>query len=130
MLNYKKLKYNLPKKQKGVTFLGMLFIGGILVFVALIVMTIFPAYTEFFSVKSVVQSMNKESLSSMSKKEIMDAFNRRASTSYITVVTGNDLSIDKAGSGETVVSVKYQVTKPLVGNVSMLLDFSASSSGK
>ena len=74
--------------------------------------------------------MNKESLSSMSKKEIMDAFNRRASTSYITVVTGNDLSIDKAGSGETVVSVKYQVTKPLVGNVSMLLDFSASSSGK
>lgn len=130
MPNYKKLKYNLPKKQKGVTFLGMLFIGGILVFVALIVMTIFPAYTEFFSVKSVVHSMNKESLSSMSKKEIMDAFNRRASTSYITVVTGNDLSIDKTGSGETVVSVKYQVTKPLVGNVSMLLDFSASSSGK
>lgn len=130
MPNYKKLKYNLPKKQKGATFLGMLFIGGILVFVALIVITIFPAYTEFFSVKSVVQSMNKESLSSMSKKEIMDAFNRRASTSYITVVTGNDLSIDKTGSGETVVSVKYQVTKPLVGNVSMLLDFSASSSGK
>ncbi len=130
MPNYKKLKYNLPNKQKGVTFLGMLFIGGILVFVALIVMTIFPAYTEFFSVKSVVHSMNKESLSSMSKKEIMDAFNRRASTSYITVVTGNDLSIDKTGSGETVVSVKYQVTKPLVGNVSMLLDFSASSSGK
>ena len=130
MPNYKKLKYNLPKKQKGATFLGMLFIGGILVFVMLIVITIFPAYTEFFSVKSVVQSMNKESLSSMSKKEIMDAFNRRASTSYITVVTGNDLSIDKTGLGETVVSVKYQVTKPLVGNVSILLDFSASSNGK
>ena len=130
MPNYKKLKYNLRKKQKGATFIGMLFIGGILVFVTLIVMTIFPAYTEFFSVKSVMQSMNKESLSTMSKKEIMDAFNRRASTSYISVVSGNDLSIDKTSTGETVVSVKYQVTKPLVGNVSILLDFSASSSGK
>ena len=130
MPNYKKLKYNLRKKQKGATFIGMLFIGGILVFVTLIVMTIFPAYTEFFSVKSVMQSMKKESLSTMSKKEIMDAFNRRASTSYISVVSGNDLSIDKTSTGETVVSVKYQVTKPLVGNVSILLDFSASSSGK
>ena len=130
MLNYKKLKYNLRKKQKGATFIGMLFIGGIFVIVALIVMTIFPAYMEFFSVKSVMQAMNKESLKSMSKKEIIDAFNRRASTSYISVVSGNDLSIDKTSTGEAVVSVKYQVTKPLVGNVSMLLDFSASSSGK
>lgn len=130
MLNYKKLKYNLRKKQKGATFIGMLFIGGIFVIVALIVMTIFPAYMEFFSVKSVMQAMNKESLKSMSKKEIIDAFNRRASTSYISVVSGNDLSIDKTSTGEAVVSVKYQVTKPLVGNASMLLDFSASSSGK
>ena len=41
-----------------------------------------------------------------------------------------DLSIDKNSSGETVVSVQYQVTKPLAGNISVLLDFSASSDGK
>lgn len=130
MLSYKNTQHNSLKKQKGATFIGMLFIGGILVFVALIVMTVFPAYTEFFSVKTVMKSMKTESLNSMSKKEIMDAFNRRASTSYVTVVTGKDLSIDKNSSGETVVSVQYQVTKPLAGNISVLLDFSASSDGK
>jgi hypothetical protein len=130
MLSYKNTQHNSLKKQKGVTFIGMLFIGGILVFVALIVMTVFPAYTEFFSVRTVMKSMNKESLSSMSKKDIMAAFDRRASTSYVTVVTGKDLSIDKNSSGETVVSVQYQVTKPLAGNISVLLDFSASSDGK
>ena len=130
MLSYKNKQHNSLKKQKGATFIGMLFIGGILVFVALMVMTVFPAYTEFFSVKTVMKAMKTESLNSMSKKEIMDAFDRRASTSYVTVVTGKDLSIDKNSSGETVVSVQYQVTKPLAGNISVLLDFSASSDGK
>ena len=130
MLSYKNTQHNSLKKQKGATFIGMLFIGGILVFVALMVMTVFPAYTEFFSVRTVMKSMKTESLNSMSKKEIMDAFDRRASTSYVTVVTGKDLSIDKNSSGETVVSVQYQVTKPLAGNISVLLDFSASSDGK
>ncbi len=128
MLNNKQL--NSAKHQKGVTLIGLLFISGILVFVALIVMTIFPAYTEYFSVKSVIKSMGQESLSTMSKKEIMDAFNRRANTSYVSVVTGNDLSIDKNSTGETVVSVQYQVLKPLAGNISILLDFSASSDSK
>ena len=123
MLSYKNTQHNSLKKQKGATFVGMLFIGGILVFVALIVMTVFPAYTEFFSVKTVMKSMKTESLNSMSKKEIMDAFNRRASTSYVTVVTGKDLSIDKNSSGETVVSVQYQVTKPLAGNISVFAGF-------
>ena len=125
-----KQSLNNPKHQKGVTFIGMLFMGGIFVFIALLVMTIFPAYTEYFSVKSVIQSMSKESLSTMSKKEIMESFNRRANTSYVTVVTGNDLSIDKNSAGETVVSVQYQVLKPLVGNISILLDFSASTDKK
>ena len=130
MLSYKNTQHNSLKKQKGATFIGMLFIGGILVFVALMVMTVFPAYTEFFSVRTVMKAMNTESLNSMSKKEIIDAFDRRASTSYVTVVTGKDLSIDKNSAGETVVSVQYQVTKPLAGNISVLLDFSASSDGK
>lgn len=130
MLNYKKIQHNSLNKQKGITFIGMLFTAGVLVFVALIAMTVFPAYTEYFSVKTVIKAMNKESLNSMSKKDIIDAFNRRASTSYVTVVTGNDLTIDKNSAGETVVSVQYQVTKPLAGNVSVLLDFSASSDGK
>jgi hypothetical protein len=38
--------------------------------------------------------------------------------------------IEKDDSGSTVVSVQYRVIKPLVGNVSVILDFAASSSAK
>lgn len=116
------------KKQAGATLLGMLFVGAAIVFVALIAMKIFPAYQEFFSVKTVIRTMNKESLSAMSKKEIQDSFNKRADTGYITVIKGSDLTIDKNAAGETVVSAQYQVTTPLFGNISVLMDFDTASS--
>jgi hypothetical protein len=118
------------KKQVGATFIGMVIVGAAVVFVALIAMKMFPAYQEYFSVKTIVRALNKEPLSSMSKKEIQDSFNRRANTGYVTVVTGTDLILDKNGSGETVASVQYQVIKPLFGNVSVLIDFATSSDGK
>ena len=118
------------KKQAGATLLGMLFVGGMLFFVALIAMKIFPAYQEYFSVKTVIRAMNKESLSGMSKKEIQDSFDKRANTSYVTVVKGTDIIIDKNSAGEAVVSVQYQVITPLFGNISVLMDFNATTDGK
>ena len=74
--------------------------------------------------------MNKESLNDMSKKEIQDSFNKRADTSYVTVIHGSDLIIGKNSAGETTVSAQYQVITPLFGNISVMMDFDASADGK
>jgi hypothetical protein len=121
---------NNRKTQGGATLLGMLIVGAMIVFVALIVMKMVPAYTEYFSVKQALKAMKQESLSTMSKKEISNSFDRRASTGYIEVVKGSDLIIEKTAGGGTVVSVEYQVVKPVIANVSVLIDFSASSESK
>jgi len=118
------------KKQSGATLLGMLFVGAMLFFVAVIAMKIFPAYQEYFSIKTVLRTMNKESLSGMSKKEIQDSFDKRANTSYITVINGKDITLGKNSAGETTVSAQYQVITPLFGNISVMMDFNASSDGK
>jgi len=112
-----------PKKQAGATLIGMMFVGAAVVFIALIAMKIFPAYQEYYSVKTVIRALNQEPLASMSKHEIMASFNRRADTGYVTVIKGSDLTIDKNSAGETVASVQYQVIKPLFGNISVLIDF-------
>ena len=130
MLNLQKKNPGNLKKQAGATLLGMLFIGAMLFFVAVIAMKIFPAYQEYFSVKTVMRAMNKEPLSSMSKKEIQDSFNKRADTSYVTVIHGSDLIIGKNSAGETTVSAQYQVITPLFGNISVMMDFDASPDGK
>jgi hypothetical protein len=118
------------KKQAGATFLGMLFIGAMVFIVAVIAMKIFPAYQEYFAVKTVIRTMNKESLSSMSKKEIQDSFDKRANTSYITVIKGSDIVIGKNSAGEPAVSAQYQVTTPLFGNISVLMDFNVPENSK
>ncbi|MDO9051061.1 MAG: DUF4845 domain-containing protein [Methylotenera sp.] len=121
---------NNRKTQSGATLLGMLIVGAMVAFVALIIMKMVPAYTEYFSVKQALKAMKQESLSTMSNKEISNSFDRRASTGYIEVVKGSDLIIEKTAGGDTVVLVEYQVVKPVIANVSVLIDFSASSESK
>lgn len=118
------------KKQKGATFLGMAIIAGLLIFVAIIGMKMAPAYIEFMSVKKVLRAMSQDSLGTMSKKEIKDSYVRRASIDDIKSVTPADLVIEKDETGATVVSAQYKVIKPIIGNVSVILDFSASSNSK
>jgi hypothetical protein len=130
MINLQKKSPGNLKKQAGATLLGMLFVGAMLFFVAIIAMKLFPAYQEYFSVKTVMRAMNKEPLSSMSKKEIQDSFDKRANTSYITVIHGTDLIMGKNSAGETTVSAQYQVITPLFGNVSVMMDFNTSPDGK
>lgn len=121
---------NSVKKQTGMTMIGAVIVIAAVIFLAIIAMKMMPSYIEFMAVKKVIHAMSTESLSSMNKKEISRAFDRRASIDDIKSVKGTDLIIEKGSSGETVVSVQYQVITPVMGNVSTLIDFSASSDDK
>lgn len=123
-------KFSLPHKQGGATLIGMAFIAAALIFVSIVAMKMAPAYIEYLSVKKVLQALGREPLNTMGKKEIMDSFDRRASTSYVDIVTGRDITIAKDDAGAAVVSVQYQVVKPIVANVSVIMDFEASSNDK
>ena len=130
MAKYLMMKQVNLNKQEGATLLGMLFVAAILVFVALIAMKILPAYQEYSSVRTVMHAMKQESLNTMSKNEIIESFDRRRTIGYVDVVKGTDLIISKNESGDTVLSVQYQVVKPLFGNLSSMMDFTSSSDGK
>lgn len=119
------------RKQQGATLLGMAIVAGGIIFIAIIGMKMAPAYIEYMSVKKVLKAMsNDPNLNSMSTKEIRQSFEKRKSIDDISSVTKDDININKNEAGETVVSVDYQVQKPLMGNVTALLDFHASSDGK
>jgi len=114
-------------KQRGLTMFGFLFVAIILVAMALLAMKLVPAYIEFFSVKKVIASMGQEpELRSKSNAEIRTDFSKRADVAYVTVVKPQDLSIDRSG-GAPVISADYEYRTKLVGNVSLVVDFSASS---
>jgi len=115
-------------KQRGITFIGLVFVVAAIVFVAVIGMKLTPAYLEFMSVKKVIAKIAREpSFAEMNKKDIADEFDKGAVIDNIKVVQGSDLEITKQDSGKQIVSAQYQVVVPLVANVSALLDFKAST---
>lgn len=117
----------LKSKQRGLTMFGFLFVAIVLVAVAMLAMKLVPAYIEFFSVKKILATMGQESeIRSKSNAEIRSDFIRRTSAGYVTVVKSEDLSIDRS-SGVPVITAEYEFRTKLVGNVSLVVDFLASS---
>lgn len=115
------------QKQKGVTLIGMLLVGIVIVFAAIVVMKIVPAYIEYFSVKKVFSAMAVDpAMKDATNDEVRLSYARRSGIDNITAVKPDDLDISRA-SGQTVVSVKYRVEKPLFGNLGIYMDFSAST---
>jgi hypothetical protein len=114
-------------RQHGLTMFSFLFVAIVLVAIAMLAMKLVPAYVEFFSVKKILATMGQESeLRSRSNAEIRNDFIKRANVGYVTVVKPDDLSIDRSG-GVPVISAEYEFRTKLVGNVSLVVDFSASS---
>lgn len=117
----------MQSKQRGLTMFGFLFVAIVLVMIAMLAMKLVPAYIEFFSVKKILATMGQESeLRSKSNAEIRSDFSRRAGVGYVTVVKPEDITIDRRG-GVPVISADYAFRTKLVGNVSLVVDFSASS---
>ncbi len=113
--------------QQGLTLISLLFWGIVIIFMALLAMKLIPAYTEYFTIQKILSDIgNDPNIKSMSNGEIRDKFSKRAMVDNISTIKASDLDIGRDG-GQTVVSVEYPFQTKLVGNISLLVDFSASS---
>ena len=107
--------------------LGFMFIAVVVIMIAMLAMKLVPAYIEFFSVKKILNSMGQDNeVKSMNNVEVRTAFSNRANVGYVTVVKPEDLNIDRSG-GNMVISTEYEYRTPLVANISLVVDFKASS---
>jgi|SRR5690606_15367905 hypothetical protein len=113
--------------QRGMTFIGtVLMIAGI-VFVAVIGMKMVPAYLEFMSVKKALNNIAAQpGFREMTNKDIYESFSKTAAIDDIDSITAKELIITQSDLGPVVIA-EYQVVVPLMGNVSALLDFYAST---
>ena len=114
-------------KQRGVSMLGFMFMSVAVIIIAMLAMKLVPAYLEFFSVKKILNAMGQDSeIKSMSNNEIRRSFAKRADVGYVTVVKPEDLAVDRSG-GNIVISTEYEYRTKLVANISLVVDFKATS---
>lgn len=119
---------NMRSRQTGVS-LGPLAAGLFVVIVlALLAMRVAPAYMEFSSAKSAIESIARERQGA-TVNDIRKAFDARAQIDDITAVKAQDLDITKEG-GEVVISFAYRKDVPLFRNIGLFFDFAANSKGQ
>jgi len=118
------------KQQRGIGFIGLIFVFVVVGAVTLLGLKLVPAYLEYMSIKKVLAAMaTSEEVKSGTVTEIRKSFDRRAGIDNINVIKPDDLEISKEG-GETVVQVSYKQNIPLFTGYTLVIDFAASTADK
>ncbi|MCX7258500.1 MAG: DUF4845 domain-containing protein [Polaromonas sp.] len=109
-------------QQRGMSFIGILFVGGILVFAGILTAQILPTVMEY---QTILKTVNKASAGS-TVGEVKSLFDKAATIDNIKSVTGRDLEVTKEGD-KTVVSFAYTREIHLVGPAFILLKYDGKS---
>lgn len=110
-------------RQRGVTAIGWIIILGLIAFFSLVIIRVIPAYTEYFSVVTSLESVANESgLAEKPRHEIMKLIDRRFQINDVRTIKPKDVLVTKKGS-RVELSTNYNVTKPLFGNISIIINF-------
>jgi hypothetical protein len=115
-------------RQHGVALSGLLIWCMIIALVSVLGMKVGPEYLEYFKVLKACKTIASAS-AGQTVPGIRSAFDRTADVDNIKVIKGVDLDISKEGN-DVVISFAYESRIPLFANVSLLIDFQGSSSGK
>ena len=113
-------------RQTGVSLGGLVIILAIIGMGAVLALKVTPTVTEYMSIKHAIASVKA---SSASIAQARTSFDKQAEVGYIDSITSKDLDIVKNGD-EIDVSFAYQKKIPLVGPVSLLIDYEGSTSKK
>jgi hypothetical protein len=117
----------MKSRQRGLGMIGFLFMAGAFGVVVTLALKLIPAYIDYFTLKKILVTISGDSSSATkSNAELREDFSRRAKIDNVKVVTPEELVIDRSG-GAPVISVDYEYRAPLVANVRLVVDFSASS---
>ena len=115
------------KSQSGLSLIGVMIGGAVLAALLLVGLKLIPVVSEYMGVKrsmaAVVGGANPQTAT---VSELRSAFTKRAMVDDVTTITASDVDITKE-DGRIVMSIEYSRKVKLFGNVSLLIDFSAST---
>jgi len=117
------------KPQGGLTLMGLIIVLFVLIFAALFVMKLLPAYIEYGTAKKAIEAIARDRSGASTPQDVRRLFDARAQIDSIDVLKGSDLEVTKDGTG-LVIAFAYRKEVPLFANLGMYIDFAANSRGQ
>lgn len=112
----------MKRKQLGISFIGILFVGGVLAFMGVIAAQVVPTMIEFQAITKAASKAKEGN----SVPEIRAIFDKVAQIDDIKSITGKDLEVTTAG-GKTVVAFAYNKEIHVGGPAYLLLKYTGTS---
>lgn len=105
-------------KQRGASFLGMLFLAAVIGIVFVVGAKVTPTVIEY---QAILKAVNTAKMGN-SVAEVRSAFDKNQATGYFDAISSKDLVIDKVAD-KFVVSFAYQKEIALAGPAYLLLKY-------
>jgi Domain of unknown function (DUF4845) len=117
------------KPQGGLTLMGLIMVLFVLIFAALFVMKVLPAYIEYGTAKKAIEAIARDRAGATTPQEVRRLFDARAQIDNIDIIKSSDLEVSKDATG-MVIAFAYRKEVPLFANLGMYIDFAANSRGQ
>jgi hypothetical protein len=120
----------MPRQQRGMTLSGFMIGAFLFVIVSIALLKLIPAYIQDARINSIFKEIAHDpDMQKATPHDIQVSFEKRATVDDVTAIKPSD--VDISSDGDTpVLSASYHVKVPLVGNISLYLEFNPSSAGK
>jgi hypothetical protein len=116
------------RNQRGIALTSLIYWGILLGILAMLAVKILPDVVDYYKIKKSVKSTAVNS-TGKTVQEIRTIYSKYAEVENVQEITPADLDITKE-SGDVVISFAYERRIPLAYNVSLLIRFEGSSSGR
>ena len=109
-------------KQRGISFIGLLFVGGVLAFTGVIAAQVMPTLIEFQAITKAASKAKEGN----TVAEVRSNFDKAAQVDDIKSITGKDLEISKVND-KIVVAFAYSKEIHIGGPAYLLLKYTGNS---
>lgn len=110
--------------QSGVSLTGFLITLAVVGFALFMGMKLFPMYQEFWSVKKALKGVAQDDTVSADPASVRQSLAKRFDVGYVDSVGPEDIKVERSGEGN-VISIDYEVRRPLLYNLDVVGKFSA-----
>ncbi len=117
------MKRQVKSRQRGLSFIGLLFFGAILAGIGVMLAQVAPTVIEYQSISKAVDKAAREGNSVV---EVRTIFDKAADIDYISAISGKDLDVTK-DNDKVVVSFAYNKEIHMFGPAYLLLKYSGRS---
>lgn len=115
-------------RQRGLALSALLLWGVLIALVSILAIRILPEVIDYYKIRQAVKAVAADA-GSKTVPEIRQAFGKYIEVEHVQTLAPADLDIFKEDN-QVVIAFSYERRIPLLANVSLLIDFSGSSTGR